>query len=218
MHFRLLTDESVAFCRKQLEFVSYADGKKTQKLSTLYDVKENAETTVQGKLKKYLSTIFSSNTTISNIYNPKIVNWFAVNKYSVGDFYGFHVDPFENSITGMANSFGFSIALNDDYDGGEFVVDGDGGRVARKLQTGQIIVFPVMYPHAVQEVTKGTRQNIIGWFSSNISFEQAYMLKHLNDVVQISKGLVTDNSSPSNKDLLIKSVLLQKYIRREWSK
>ena len=218
MHFRLLTDESVDFCKKQLESVSYVDGKKTQNISKLYNVKANVETTIQGKLKKYLSTIFLANTTINNIYNPNIVNWYTANKYSVGDFYDFHVDPFENSITGMANSFGFSIALNDDYEGGEFVIDGDGGRVARKLQTGQIIVFPVMYPHAVQEVTKGTRQNIIGWFSSNISFEQAYMLKHLNDVVQISKGLVTDNSSPSNKDLLIKSVLLQKYIRREWSK
>ena len=218
MHFRLLTDESVAFCRKQLEFVSYADGKKTQKLSTLYDVKENAETTVQGKLKKYLSTIFSSNTTISNIYNPKIVNWFAVNKYSVGDFYGFHVDPFENPTDNGWYDYGFSISLDSDYEGGELVIDGEAGQVAYKLQAGEIAVFPVMYPHSVNEVTKGTRQNIIGWFSSNISFEQAYMLKHLNDVVQISKGLVTDNSSPSNKDLLIKSVLLQKYIRKEWSK
>ena len=75
-----------------------------------------------------------------------------------------------------------------------------------------------MYPHAVQEVTKGTRQNIIGWFSSNISFEQAYMLKHVNDIVQIGKALVKDAPDQSKKDLLIKSVLVQKYMRREWSK
>ena len=218
MIFQLLTDEDIAFCKKELNEVSYADGKQTQNISKLYSIKENKVTPIETVLGKYVSGVFLSNTTLNNIYNPSMVNMQIVNKYGPGDFYDFHVDPFENSITGMANSFGFSIALNDNYEGGEFVIDGDGGRVARKLQTGQIIVFPVMYPHAVQEVTKGTRQNIIGWFSSNISFEQAYMLKHLNDVVQISKGLVTDNSSPSNKDLLIKSVLLQKYIRREWSK
>jgi PKHD-type hydroxylase len=218
MHFRLLTDESVAFCRKQLESVSYADGKKTQKLSTLYDVKENAETTVQGKLKKYLSTIFSSNTTISNIYNPKIVNWFAVNKYSVGDFYGFHVDPFENPTDNGWYDYGFSISLDSDYEGGEFVIDGEAGQVAYKLQAGEIAVFPVMYPHSVNEVTKGTRQNIIGWFSSNVSFEHSYMLKQANDIVQMSKSLVKEDAKEINKNLLIKSVLLQKYIRKEWSK
>jgi len=218
MHFRLLTDESVAFCRKQLEFVSYADGKKTQKLSTLYDVKENAETTVQGKLKKYLSTIFSSNTTISNIYNPNIVNWFAVNKYSVGDFYGFHVDPFENPTDNGWYDYGFSISLDSDYEGGELVIDGEAGQVAYKLQAGEIAVFPVMYPHSVNEVTKGTRQNIIGWFSSSVSFEHSYMLKQANDIVQMSKSLVKEDAKEINKNLLIKSVLLQKYIRREWSK
>ena len=218
MHFRLLTDESVAFCRKQLEFVSYADGKKTQKLSTLYDVKENAETTVQGKLKKYLSTVFLTNTTISNIYNPNIVNWFAVNKYSVGDFYGFHVDPFENPTDNGWYDYGFSISLDSDYEGGELVIDGEAGQVAYKLQAGEIAVFPVMYPHSVNEVTKGTRQNIIGWFSSNVSFEHSYMLKQANDIVQMSKGLVKENPKQINKDLLIKSVLLQKYIRKEWSK
>ena len=218
MHFRLLTDESVAFCRKQLESVSYADGKKTQKLSTLYDVKENAETTVQGKLKKYLSTIFSSNTTISNIYNPNIVNWYTANKYSVGDFYGFHVDPFENPTDNGWYDYGFSISLDSDYEGGELVIDGEAGQVAYKLQAGEIAVFPVMYPHSVNEVTKGTRQNIIGWFSSSVSFEHSYMLKQANDIVQMSKSLVKEDAKEINKNLLIKSVLLQKYIRREWSK
>ena len=218
MIFQLLTDEDIAFCKKELNEVGYADGKQTQNISKLYSIKENKETPIETVLGKYVSGVFLSNTTLNNIYNPSMVNMQIVNKYGPGDFYDFHVDPFENSMTGMANNFGFSIALNNDYEGGEFVIDGDGGRVAHKLHTGEIIVFPVMYPHAVQEVTKGTRQNIIGWFSSNISFEQAYMLKHLNDVVQIGKSLVKDTPDQSKKDLLIKSVLLQKYIRREWSK
>ena len=53
MHFRLLTDESVDFCKKQLETVLYVDGKKTQNISKLYNVKANVETTIQGKLKKF---------------------------------------------------------------------------------------------------------------------------------------------------------------------
>ena len=218
MHFRLLTDESVAFCKKQLETVPYVDGKKTQNISKLYNLKENAETTIPGKLKKFLSTLFLANTTINNIYNPKIVNWFAVNKYSVGDFYGFHVDPFENPTDSGWYDYGFSISLDSDYEGGELVIDGEAGQVAYKLQAGEIAVFPVMYPHSVNEVTKGTRQNIIGWFSSNVSFEHSYMLKQANDIVQMSKSLVKEDAKEINKNLLIKSVVLQKYIRKEWSK
>ena len=51
--------------------------------------------------------------------------------------------------------------LNDDYEGGEFLVnDRD-----FNLKQGDIILFPscFMYPHEVKEVTKGTRYSFISW-------------------------------------------------------
>jgi hypothetical protein len=44
------------------------------------------------------------------------------------------------------------------------------------------------------------------------------MLKQANDIVQMSKSLVKEDAKEINKNLLIKSVVLQKYIRKEWSK
>ena len=53
-------------------------------------------------------------------------------------------------------------ALNDDYEGGEFVLFGD-QKVA--LPTGSIAVFPsnFLYPHEVKPVKSGVRYSFVSW-------------------------------------------------------
>ena len=53
------------------------------------------------------------------------------------------------------------IFLNDDYEGGEFIVTDK----EYKTSKGSAIVFPsnFMFPHEVKEVTKGERWSIITW-------------------------------------------------------
>jgi predicted 2-oxoglutarate/Fe(II)-dependent dioxygenase YbiX len=51
--------------------------------------------------------------------------------------------------------------LNDDFDGGEFVMwDED-----MKLNAGDIIIFPsnFLYPHKVNTITNGERYSVINW-------------------------------------------------------
>jgi predicted 2-oxoglutarate/Fe(II)-dependent dioxygenase YbiX len=52
--------------------------------------------------------------------------------------------------------------LNDDYEGGELTFFED-----HKIETrtGDIIIFPscFLYPHAIQEVVKGTRYSFVSW-------------------------------------------------------
>ena len=52
--------------------------------------------------------------------------------------------------------------LTDDYKGGEIVFWGD---TALKLGKGDVIIFPsnFLYPHAVKEVTSGTRLSFVSW-------------------------------------------------------
>ena len=52
--------------------------------------------------------------------------------------------------------------LNDDYEGGKFVMFGD---TEIKMKAGDIIIFPsiFLYPHRVDPVTKGTRYSFISW-------------------------------------------------------
>ena len=52
--------------------------------------------------------------------------------------------------------------LNDDYEGGEFIMWQD---TKIELKTGSILIFPsnFLYPHCVNEVTKGTRNTFVSW-------------------------------------------------------
>lgn len=52
-------------------------------------------------------------------------------------------------------------ALNEDYEGGEFMLCGE--RI--ELKTGDVIVFPsnFLYPHEVKSVTSGTRYSFVSW-------------------------------------------------------
>lgn len=53
-------------------------------------------------------------------------------------------------------------SLNDNYDGGEFVMFGD---EEIKMVSGDIMIFPsiFLYPHRVDPVTKGTRYSFVSW-------------------------------------------------------
>jgi predicted 2-oxoglutarate/Fe(II)-dependent dioxygenase YbiX len=81
-------------------------------------------------------------------------------RYETGQFYTQHVDSFK----ARPRAVSCSLALNDDYEGGEF------GFFDRELiikaPKGGAVLFPsnFMYPHEIMPVTKGTRYSIITWF------------------------------------------------------
>ena len=54
-----------------------------------------------------------------------------------------------------------TINLNDDYEGGEFVV----AKKEIKPNKGSAIIFPsnFLYPHQAKKVIEGTRWSIVAW-------------------------------------------------------
>lgn len=81
-------------------------------------------------------------------------------RYQLGGFYVQHTDSFMQQPRGVS----CSIALNDDYEGGDWAFWNREKQV--RLKKGSIIMFPsnFMYPHEILPVTKGTRYSIITWF------------------------------------------------------
>jgi len=81
-------------------------------------------------------------------------------RYNEGNFYKYHCDSF----TEQPRAVSCSIALNDDYEGGDFSFFGK--ELTYKLKKGSVLMFPstYMYPHEVLTVTKGTRYSIVTWF------------------------------------------------------
>jgi PKHD-type hydroxylase len=86
---------------------------------------------------------------------------YEANEHPAG--YKWHTD-FGTSSTQRALSI--SIALNNEYEGGEFNIKLNGSENNLFEQNvGDALVFPssFMFPHQVNKVTKGTRYALIAW-------------------------------------------------------
>jgi hypothetical protein len=84
---------------------------------------------------------------------------FDILRYEEGQLIDYHIDDSEPRVLSM------SIALNDDYAGGEFRF-WKNDNVKFRISSGCAIMFPpnFMYPHEILPVTSGIRYSMITWF------------------------------------------------------
>ena len=82
------------------------------------------------------------------------------NNYKAG--YTFHVDVGDKCAE---RHISISICLNNDFDGGEFVFDLPGEKYQVGQNIGDALIFPsnFLFPHQVNQITRGTRYALIGW-------------------------------------------------------
>lgn len=92
-----------------------------------------------------------------------------ITRYRDNGFYDFHYDgdgitPIHAPKTiydGLTRKLSITVALNDDFDGGEFEI---WGADPIRLKKGSMIVFPSYFLHRVLPVTAGTRYSLVTWF------------------------------------------------------
>ena len=96
---------------------------------------------------------------------PTAYTAFRLNQYAEGGFMKNHVD---NIYRSHGQQYGYPhltslIFLNDNYEGGEFVMLDE--TYKPKVKQGSVIVFPsnFMYDHEVKKVTKGNRYSVMTW-------------------------------------------------------
>ena len=134
----------------------------TIQMSQDFVIARNAE--ARRKLDAY---IFASVGDAIRRYNEKFTHCnieedsgYELLRYETGQFYTQHVDSFK----ARPRAVSCSLALNDDYEGGEFgFFDRE---ITIKAPKGGAVLFPsnFMYPHEIMPVIKGTRYSIITWF------------------------------------------------------
>lgn len=85
---------------------------------------------------------------------------YQANSYSTG--FALHID---HGDTASNRAISISIALNNDYDGGEFVFKLPEGEVVYEQNIGDVLVFPSnwMFPHKVNKIKEGTRYAMVSW-------------------------------------------------------
>ena len=217
MIYKIFSDEEVEDILSKLNNKKLVDGKDTQQLSQLYNIKENKETIITNKVDEYITNLFKQKGVIEKIYAPTKIKNRIYNNYNINDFYDYHIDSFHSSDSKMLYNYGFTISLSDDFEGGEFVLQTEAGEIGYRVNKGEVVIFPIIYPHKVTKVTKGCRQNIIGWFESKVTYEQAYILKVVDEIKLINMQLLKSNSNNETfKSLLLKSGLVQNYLVTQW--
>lgn len=96
---------------------------------------------------------------------PERFTDFRMNRYTKGGYMKSHIDNIHHS---HGQQFGYPhitalLFLNDDYEGGDFILCDGEYEVPKKK--GSCIIFPsnFMYPHEVKYVSKGTRYSVMTW-------------------------------------------------------
>lgn len=84
-----------------------------------------------------------------------------LNKYSIGTKMLKHFDLIRRSKEDGIPVLSFVGVLNDDYNGGEFLMN----KEVLELKQGDVLMFPstFLYEHEVTEVIKGTRYSVVSW-------------------------------------------------------
>ena len=97
------------------------------------------------------------------LFNVSRLTDFRINRYGVGGFMSNHVDNIHHS---HGQEWGYPqvsalLYLNDDYEGGEFIV---GGKTFQ-TEKGSALIFPsnFIYPHEVKEIIRGARWSVVTW-------------------------------------------------------
>lgn len=105
-------------------------------------------------------------------WNFKLVdpNSYSFNRYEVGDFYKWHTDGNLYDKETYIRKISFSLGMSNDYEGGSFLIQSERTKDPSKfsyrrfdLRENELIVFKSDVKHCVEEVTKGTRDSLVGW-------------------------------------------------------
>ena len=86
------------------------------------------------------------------------------NKYQDQGKYNDHVDFFRQE--GIRTDWSMTLFLNDQYEGGELVLQTPYGEQQIKLPAGDMVIYPSGLIHRVNPVTKGERIAAISWAES----------------------------------------------------
>jgi len=137
---------------------------------------------------------------------PRLIHSILFSCYAVGMTYGRHTD---NAFMGSQGSFwrsdvSFTVFLNDDYEGGELVIEGVDDEQAYKLNAGSALVYPSSTLHRVDPVTQGTRLVAVGWVQSLIRDPAQREL--LFELETVRRSLFAQAGKTTEFDLLSKSV------------
>lgn len=125
---------------------------------------------VAARARRLVQQALAGNAAFLSAALPKAIYPPLFNRYGPGEGFGAHID---NAIrldpasgTRLRTDMSATLFLSEDYDGGELTIESDFGRVAYKLEAGDMVLYPSTSLHRVTEVTRGERIACFFWLES----------------------------------------------------
>ena len=176
---KVLNEEQLATVRASLngEAAPWVDGRATAGFQGAA-VKSNEQLDEASPMARELgnfilsqlerNALFISAVLPNKVYPPMF------NRYAEGMQFGTHVDGTVRMIPGSHQklrtdlSATLFLSAEQDYGGGELIVESDFGSQSAKLAAGDMIVYSSTSRHRVNEVTRGRRLASVFWIQSLI--------------------------------------------------
>jgi len=100
---------------------------------------------------------------INKIFNYKIsaIQDIQYLEYDVGDFYRPHTDI--NSDFGSTRKISMSWVIDDNYEGGDLIINYGGEQQTLKKTTDSVMAFTSFMTHEVTPITSGKRKVLVCW-------------------------------------------------------
>lgn len=211
---QLLKPEELLKIDFLFEKSQFVDGSKTASLAAK-SVKNNLQIdTNDYEILPQLQSIILQALETSPLFQiailPKYIYPIIFSKYLEGMTYGWHVDSpqMRNPHIGgpvIRTDLAMTIFLSDPdtYEGGELMIQGSQGITPYKPNKGDAVVYPCMYLHCVNPITKGERRAAVTWIQSEVgSIEKRQILFNLN---QIHASLYNKDPHSMEANLLLQT-------------
>jgi predicted 2-oxoglutarate/Fe(II)-dependent dioxygenase YbiX len=126
-----------------------------KELEVLYPNYKGLDTYINDAISDYHESVEAEAFLITKYSNVKL------NRYKTGTLISEHRDLIRRHKDDGVPVLSIVGLLNDDYEGGEFVMNNE----VVPLKQGDILIFPstFFYSHRVNEITAGTRNSFVSW-------------------------------------------------------
>jgi PKHD-type hydroxylase len=173
----VLSAEQVAHARRLLDAAEWVDGRVTaghQSARTKNNAQIPEDHPVARELGEMILAALQANPLFISAALPARVFPPLFNQYAGGQSFGNHVDNAIRQVkrTGISIRTDLSATLflagQDEYDGGELMIEDTYGVHSVKLPAGHLILYPSTSLHHVRPVTRGSRVASFFWLQSMI--------------------------------------------------
>ncbi len=207
---QLLNEQTLKSVNHYLANAPYIDGKTTATDAAKL-VKNNLQIdlndrTVLPQLYQLIGNALNLEPKFNTLFYTARVYPFLFSKCTKGMNYGWHVDsPLMGGNPAIRTDLAMTIFLSDPstYEGGELVIQTDGGEVSYKPAAGTAVIYPCQYVHCVNEVTSGVRSVAVTWIQCSV--RSAEQRKILGDLKHLHETMAAEDANSEQAQLVLQT-------------